>query len=160
MTELLRKQKKATSTVEDNPMPHLVQQFPECFAASVVMIFSEVNKTSRWPLKWKREHLTIIPKVPNPADLSEYRNISCTPYPSKVLKNVLLEKLRQELAPDSSQYGGIKGCGAKHMVVDIWDKVLEAMDKGDKVACLLGVDFKKAFNRMDHSHCLQQLRGV
>ena len=34
------------------------------------------------------------------------------------------------------------------------------MDNGDKATCLLGVDFEKAFNRMDQGHCLRQLKRL
>ena len=51
-----------------------------------------------------------------------------------------------ELPSDRNQYGGEKGCGAKHMVVEIWDQILRTLDNGDHTACLLGVEFEKAFN--------------
>ena len=156
--KLLQKHKKTTSTVPGDPMPHLVQRFPSDFAAPVAAIFNEVNRTSTWPSTWKKEYLTIIPKTPRPGSLSECRNISCTSYLSKVLEGVVLEKLRSELAPDPDQFGGLRGCGAEHMMVELWDRILRVMDDGDQAACLLGIDFEKAFNRMDHGHCLRQLK--
>ena len=157
---LLRRHKKTKSAVPGDPMPHLIQGFPAVFAPAVAEIFNEVNVTATWPAAWKREYLTIIPKSPRQSCLSECRNISCTAYLSKVLEGVLLEKLRQELQPDPDQFGGEKGCGAEHMMVEIWDKILRVMDEGDQAACLLGIDFEKAFNRMDHGHCLRQLKTL
>ena len=160
VAELLKDHKKVRSTVDGDPMPHLVKMYPELFTVPVATIFNAVNSTGRWPVKWKKEHITVIPKNPKPDGLRECRNISCTPYLSKVLEGVLLKKLRQELSPDDHQFGGEKGCGAEHMIVEIWDKILEAMDNGDNAACLLGLDFEKAFNRMDHSHCISQLKAL
>lgn len=77
---------------------------------------------------------------------------------SKVLEGVLLEQLRSELRPDMAKYGGARGCGAEHMIIEIWDRILDVMDNGDKAVCLLSVDFEKAHNRMDHGHCLRQLK--
>ena len=158
--ELYQKHKKTTSTVPGDPMPHLVQKFLSHFAVPVAAIFNEVNRTSTWPSTWKKEYLTIIPKTPRPGSLSECRNISCTSYLSKVLEGVILEKLCRELSPDPDQFGGLKGCGAEHMMVELWDRILRVMDDGDQAACLLGIDFEKAFNRMDHGHCLRQLRAL
>ena len=124
------------------------------------MIFNAINSTSYWPLKWKEEHLTIIPKCPKPNDLSECRNISCTPLMSKVLEGVVLERLRAELRLDPDQYGGLMGCSAEHMAIEIWDRVLRVLDNGDNPGCLLGIDFEKAFNRMDHGHCIRQLKNL
>ena len=157
VTEILKKAKKTESKVDGDPLPHLVRAYPHAFAIPVADIYNAVNETAEWPQNWKTEHLTIIPKVPNPKDLSECRNISCTSLFSKILENQLMEKLRSELTPDPQQFGGEPGCGAEHMLVQIWDKVLEAMEGGQTAAVLLGVDFEKAFNRMEHAVCLDNL---
>lgn len=61
---------------------------------------------------------------------------------------------------DVEQYGGEKECGAEHLLIELWDRILEALDEGKDVACLLEVDFEKAFNRMDHATCLTQLEEL
>ena len=160
VTCLLRSHKKVKSRVDGDPLPHLVSKYPELFAKHVAAIFNAINNTGKWPTAWKREHITVIPKKPRPGSLSDCRNISCTPLLSKVLEGVLLTKLREELTADPNQFGGEKGCGAEHMIVEIWGRVLRVMDDGDHAACLLGLDFEKAFNRMDHGHCLRQLKRL
>lgn len=101
----------------------------------------------------------MIPKNPNPADLSECHNISCTSIFSKVLEGQVLGQLRGELCPDPDQYGGVPKCGIEHMLVDLWEKIMATFEGGDK-AVLLGVDYEKAFNRMDHNVCLKQLERL
>ena len=124
------------------------------------MIFNEVNKSGVWPSKWKTEHLTVIPKNPNPSDLSECRNISCTSIFSKVLEGEVQAQLRRELIPDPNQYGGIPKSSVEHMLVNLWEKILEALEGGSNAAILLGVDYEKAFNRMRHDVCLGQLKKL
>ena len=46
------------------------------------------------------------------------------------------------------------------MLVDLWEKVLSALEGGTSAAVLLGIDYEKAFNRMEHSVCIQQLRKL
>ena len=77
-----------------------------------------------------------------------------------VLEGVVLRQLRAELLPDPAQYGGSPGCGAEHMLVEIWEKVLSSMEGGKSAAVLLGVDYEKAFNRMEHSVCIAKLRAL
>ena len=158
--KLLGTAKKMDSRVDGNPLPHLVREFPAAFATPLADIYNEVNRTSQWPRRWKTEHLTIIPKNPNPADLSECRNISCTSVFSKVLENQLLQRLREELAPDPEQYGGVKKCGAEHLLIDLWEEILSAMEGGKSAGVLLGIDFEKAFNRMDHGVCIRELKRL
>ena len=76
--ELLANCKKTDSRVDGNPLAHLVRRFPRAFAEPVAAIFNQIDQSGRWPTKWKTEHLTIIPKTPNPSGLQECRNISCT----------------------------------------------------------------------------------
>ena len=160
VAELLQQSKKTDSRVDGDPLAHLIRKHPYSFAAPVAEIFNKVNTEGVWPSTWKTEHLTIIPKIPNPSSLAECRNISCTSAFSKVLEGVVLLQLRSELVSDPSQYGGTPKCGAEHMLVDIWEKVLTALEGGKSAAVLLGVDYEKAFNRMEHAVCLDKLRSL
>ena len=158
--ELLEGAKKTESHVEGDPLPHMVRRFLKAFAVPLSAVFNAVSNQGRWPARWKTEHLTIIPKVPNPGSLAECRIISCTSIYSKVLEGGVLKKLRGELIPDPGQYGGQPKCGAEHMLVDIWEKVMGALEGGECAAVLLGVDYEKAFNRMEHGICaLSSWRG-
>ena len=156
----LKDLKKKNSHVEGDPLPDLVRKMPGLFVEPVTTIFNKAGEAARWPKRWKTEYITVIPKVKNPSSLTETRNISCTALLSKVLEGALLEQLRDELVPDPDQYGGIKACGAEHMLINVWDAALDAMDAGGDAVVLLGVDFQKAFNRMEYAACLNQLRDL
>ena len=83
--DLLKNAKTATSRVEGDPLVNLSKRCPIEFAVPVSQIYNKINTSGRWPKSWKTEHLTIIPKMPNPSGLSECRNISCTSVFSKIL---------------------------------------------------------------------------
>ena len=150
--ELLRTSKSTNSRVEGDPLQHLIRGYPDCFSEPVSELFNRINTSGEWPAAWKTEHLTVIPKNPNPADLSECRNISCTSAFSKILEGQVLNKLREEIAPDTTQYGGVPKCGVEHMLLDLWETILEGMEGGKSAALILGVDYEKA--------CLDQLRSL
>ena len=157
VVDLLKNHKKTNSKVQGDPLPHLVRMFPRQFAIPLTKIYNAADRKAQWPSTWKTEYVTIIPKVGNPSSLAECRNISCTAYFSKVMEGILLKKLRREIREDADQYGGIKGCGAEHMLINIWDRVLSALDRGEEAAAVLGINFEKAFNRMDHGHCIRKI---
>ena len=46
------------------------------------------------------------------------------------------------------------------MLIDILEKVLEAFEGGKDAAILLGVDYEKAFNRMEHAVCFERLEQL
>ena len=68
---ILKKAEKADSMVEGDPLLNLVRCYPWAFPDPVSEIFNGVNNSGVWPETWKTEHLTIIPKTPNPSDLFE-----------------------------------------------------------------------------------------
>ena len=157
--KFLKLAKKPNSAVKGDLMPSLVKRHHHLLAAPVTRIFNAVFSTGQWPAAWKVETTVVIPKTTNPASLSECRNISCTAFLSKVLETVLLEDLRKETVTDPVQYGGIKGSSADHLLVDLYDQVLSGLDQGCPSA-VLGIDYQKAFNRLNHRECLAKLRDL
>lgn len=160
-TKILKEAKKTESIVPGDPLPHLIRQFPEAFAGPVMKIYNKINDTGHWSKSWKTEYLTIIPKVTNPSNLSKCRNISCTARsPRSWGGGQVLQQLRKELTPDGNQYGGIPKSGVEHLLVDLWEEILGALEGDKDAAVLLGVVYKKAFNPMEHSICHQELREL
>ena len=130
----------------------------DLLAVPLAIIFDKVYSSCSWPSKWSTETVTIIPKNNAPDSLGETRNISCTPLFSKLLETFLLDSLKQCVRLNGTQFGGIKGVGVDHFLVETWDEILRAVDTGGKAVNLMSIDFQKAFNRMDHATCLQRLR--
>ena len=46
------------------------------------------------------------------------------------------------------------------MLLDLWEDILTSMEGGKTAAVLLGVDYEKAFNRVEHAVCLEQLQRL
>ena len=155
----LKLAKKPNSAVGGDLLPRVVKAHHQLLAPAVTTIFNSVFRTGRWPLAWKTETTVVIPKVPTPGSLGECRNISCTPFLSKVLEGILLDDLRSEVPVDLSQYGGIKGCSVDHLLIDLFESVLEPLERGAP-SLILGIDYEKAFNRLDHGECLGQLEAL
>ena len=159
VAKLLKDAKKPSSTVEGDVMPRLMKIHHPLFADPVTRIFNAVFLAGRWPAAWKTETAVIIPKTSNPDSLADCQNISCTAFLSKVLESLLLQDLRGEIPLDEEQYGGIKASSVDHLLVDIYDDVLSSLDKGGS-AVVLGIDYQKAFNRLNHRECLAQLERL
>ena len=155
----LKKAKKPSSMVPGDILPRLVKAYHAKLARPVLRIFNEVFSSGQWPDTWKNETVVVIPNTPRPEDLSECRNISCTPFLSKVLESLLLDDLRREIPLDQTQYGGIWNSSVDHLLVDLIDAAMSPLEDGG-ASILLGIDYEKAFNRMDHAECLRQLTSL
>ena len=155
----IKKAKKPNSKVEGDMLPRLLKSHYGKIVKPVTRIFNSVFRETSWPERWKTETTVVIPKVANPDSLAECRNISCTAFLSKVLEGIILEDLRAEIESDPAQYGGIKNCSVDHMLVDLYDSILRPLEEGNP-SVVLGIDFEKAFNRLNHKECLVQLRNL
>lgn len=152
----LKKAKKPSSAVDGDVLPRLMKAHHSKFAKPAMLIFNSIFSTGKWPARWKEETVVVIPKTSNPDSLSNCRNISCTAFLSKVLESILLADIRKEIASDPCQYGGLEKCSVDHLLVDLIDKTLAPLEEGG-ASVVLGIDFEKAFNRLDHRECVKQL---
>ena len=94
--------------------PEMVTDLASTLAVPLTEIFNTAMEECVWPSVWKVETVSVIPKAMDPEHLVETRNISCTPLFSKVLEFFVLERLRNEVKIDNSQYGSTAGVGTNH----------------------------------------------
>ena len=156
----LRHMKKPKSQVPGDLHPSLVTEFADILSIPLVHIYNRIISTNDWPRQWKNESVTLIPKTPIPTALSELRNLSCTPFFSKVMESFLLDQLRTEISLSREQYGGVKGVSATHFTIAVLQETIQALETPNTVVNLMSVDYEKAFNRMDHTKCLEALKQL
>ena len=123
-------------------------------------IFTRVYQTLVWPELWKSETVNIIPKNAAPSDLTQLRNLSCTPLFSKLLESFVLDELKAETKLSDDQYGGLKNVGADHFLIGTWQSILEPLEDQRAAISVLSIDFVKAFNRMCHRACLDSIQRL
>ena len=148
--------KRPRSTVPGDVPPKLIPRVIEKLATPLTNIFNSVISTD-WPLLWRTEYQTVIPKKQNPTNLNECRNLSCTNYFSKVLESFVLESLMCEVKLSNRQFGGLKGCGSNHFLLEMWQNLLMGLEEEGSAVSMMAIDFSKAFNRMNHQSCLTAL---
>ena len=152
--QMLIKAKKPASMVEGDIFPKLINRCSESLAWPLSAIYNQITLTYVWPLHWKREYVTIIPKKTIPSDFSDLRNISCTLLFSKIFEKQVLKCLKEEVELKQNQYGGVQGCSTTHMIIDILQEICENSEDYRSATVLCAIDYAKAFNRMSFQHCL------
>ena len=155
----LRKAKKPNSMVPGDVFPKLISDSADSLAVPLTSIYNSIITSWIWPVNWKREYVTVIPKKSMPQSLGDLRNISCTKFFSKVFEAYLLENMLAEIKLKDNQYGGVKGRSTGHMLLDIWQEIAENAEDYRSATVLTSLDYAKAFNRMSFQHCLQALRA-
>ena len=76
------------------------------------------------------------------------------------MESFVLDRLKSETKLSNQQYGGIKGTGTDHFLLDTRNDILNTVETPETAANLISVDFAKGFNRMNHFHCLEALVDI
>ncbi|KAL2897478.1 LINE-1 retrotransposable element ORF2 protein [Bienertia sinuspersici] len=106
--------------------------------------------------------LTLIPKVPNPQSVSEFRPIACCNTIYKVITKLICTRLKPLLPHiiSSNQAGFIKGRQIFHNISIVQDLVGVYNRKATPPCCMLKVDIRKAYDSVDWEFLQEMLAAL
>ena len=150
---------KATGT--DNIGPRLLKLAAPHIADNVAFICNHSISNSTFPNKWKTAKVSPLYKNGPRDDVNNCRPISILPILSKVLEKHVHDCLSNFLHEHQLLHKTQSGFRSQHScetaLIHMIDSWLEAMDNGKIVGVVL-VDFKKAFDLVDHQILLSKLK--
>ena len=149
---------KATGT--DNFGARLLKLAAPCIVEDITFICNNSISSSCFPDKWKEAKVSPLHKSGPLEEVNNYRPISVLPVLSKVLERHVSDSLTVYLNENSLLHKTQSGFRSHHscetalnFMTDSW---LNALDKGEMIGVVL-VDFKKAFDLVDHDILLTKL---
>ena len=149
---------KATGT--DLIGPRLLKLAAPFITDEITFICNHSINSSVFPAKWKEAKVAPLHKNGPNEEINNYRPISILPVLSKVLEKHVHESLSEFLHEHNLQHKTQSGFRAQHScetalinIIDLW---LNAIDNGKMIGVVL-VDFKKAFDLVDHQILIKKL---
>ena len=88
--------KKGKSAGVDNIPTELVQAGVEDVITALTTICNTFWQTGEWPTPWTQSLVVTLPKKGNLQQCQNYRTISLTSHPSKVLLKIILNRLKPQ----------------------------------------------------------------
>ena len=73
---------------------------------------------------------------------------------SKIFESYVLDFLKDQVKLRNNQYRGIRGMGTEHVLLQMWQEILENAEDYRAGTVITSVDYAKAFNRMSFQECL------
>jgi hypothetical protein len=161
----IQKLRKEAAPGPDGIRPSLLQQFSSSLINPLTVIFNKSLETGEVPEGWKKANVTPIFKKGTKGCPGNYRPVSLTSVPCKLLESIVKDKLMQHLIDNKlireSQHGFMPGKSCASNLVTFMDFVTKAVDDGESVD-IFYLDFAKAFDKVPRQRLIKKLlaKGV
>ena len=144
----------------DGLHPMLLKNCAEAIAEPLSIIFRKSFETGEVPADWKTANIVPIYKSGPKTDPANYRPVSLTSVPCKIMeslvKEALLKHLNQHNMISEYQHGFTEGRSCLTNLLESLECWTKALDEGYGVDVLY-LDYRKAFDSVPHNRLLQKL---
>ena len=147
----------------DELHPLLLQSCAVQIAEPLSIIFQKSYTAGKLPLDWKTATVTPIYKKGKRTDPSNYRPISLTSVPCKVMESIVRDSLVNYLESGhkltNQQHGFMKGRSCLTNLLETFESWTRALDEGYGIDVIY-LDYRKAFDTVPHQRLTYKLSQI
>ena len=158
----LAKLRPFSSPAPDGLHPRLLTGTASALAGCWADIFTESMKSGRLPEDWKTANVTPIFKKVSKQQPGNYRPISLTAVPCKIMESIIRDELMAHLSESGlihdAQHGFRPMRSCVTQLLSTLDDLSKMTENGDPIDAV-NMDFSKAFDSVPHRHLIKKLQS-
>ena len=154
--------KPSKSSGPDNIHPKILKECKRAMLKLLILIFEKSVEECKIPDIWKSAYITAIYKSGPKSKPENYRPISLTSVPGKILERLIRDELVSHMKANNlfscSLHGFLAGRSCTTQLLEFLEDIITALDNGEDVDVIY-LDFCKAFDKVPHKRLLRKLWG-
>ena len=158
----INKLKKTSAPGPDGISSRLLQNHINSLSFALSIIYENSLESGIVPLEWKIANVTPIFKKGAKGNVENYRPISLTSIPCKILESILKDAIMDHLLDSellkSTQHGFMKNKSTVTNLLEFFEKITGHVDDGDCVDVIY-LDFSKAFDKVPIKRLISKLKA-
>jgi len=159
----LQQLKTDKSPGPDNVHPLLLKECATVLAKPLSSIFEQSYESGTLPDEWRTAHIVPIFKKGNRTDPANYRPVSLTCVPCKIMETIIKENLVKFWEDNDTfckeQHGFTRGKSCLTNLLETLENWTRALDEGYGLDVIY-LDYRKAFDSVPHRRLLEKLKGL
>ncbi|GAB0202606.1 mitochondrial enolase superfamily member 1 [Grus japonensis] len=145
----------------DGMHPRVLRELADVIARLLSIIFERSWRAGEVPEDWRKANVTPVFKKVKKEDLGNYRPVSLTSIPGKVMEQLILDVISKDVEEKkvigSGQHGFTRGKSCLTNLIAFYDGMTSWVDEGRAVDVVY-LDFSKAFGTVSHNILTGKLR--
>lgn len=156
------KLKPGSAPGPDGITPRFLIMNADAMAPALAMIYNESLQSGQVPDDWKKANVTPIFKKGSKTLPGNYRPVSLTSIPCKIMESCLRDGIVDHLVTNSlinaSQHGFMRRKSCTTNLLEFLETLTTAQDEG-KAIDVIYLDFAKAFDKVPHRRLLEKFKA-